>query len=104
MVEKAFKKIQFEDYETSQFQQNVESALNPILSKPLIDHTIIKSVFVSSSADTNVNHGLQKLVSVIPINLNANAVVWQKQSLNPTPTVSVLLRASADVTCDLILF
>lgn len=104
MALSTFQKINIDEYNVSQFQQNVEKALNPVLNKPFLDHTIIESVTVSSTEDTNVNHGLGRLVKVIPFNLTENAVVWQKQSSNPTPEVSVLLRASADVVCDLLLF
>jgi len=104
MALQTFQKINIEEFPVAQLQQNVEKALNPVLNKPFMDHTIIENVTVLSASDTTVNHGLGRLVKVVPFNLNANAVVWQKQSSNPAPEVSVLLRASADVTCDLILF
>ena len=104
MALQTFQKINIDEYNIAQLQQNVEKALNPILNKDIMDHVIIENVVISSTSDTNVNHGLQRLVKVIPFNLNGNAVVWQKQSSNPTPELSVLMRASADVTCDLLLF
>jgi len=99
-----FQKINIDDFPTAQLQGNVEKVLNPILNKPFMDHVILENISVLSASDTTVNHGLGRLVKVIPFNLTADANVWQKQSSNPTPEVSVLLRASADVTCDLLLF
>ncbi len=104
MALSTFQKINIDDFPTAQLQGNVEKALNPVLNKPFMDHTIIENVTVLSASDTVVNHGLGRLVKVIPFNLNADSTVWQKQSSNPTPEVSVLLRASADVVCDLLLF
>lgn len=104
MALQTFQKINIEDFPTSQFQQNVEKALNPVLNKPFMDHTIIEGVNVLSASDTTVNHGLGRPVKIIPFNLNANAVIWQKQSSNPTPDVSILIRSSADVVCDLLIF
>lgn len=104
MALETFQKINIDDFPTAQLQGNVEKALNPILNKPFMDHVILENISVLSASDTTVNHGLGRLVKVIPFNFQGNAAVWQLQSSNPTPEVSVLLRASADVVCDLLLF
>lgn len=75
-----------------------------LIRHPFAQGQILEQVAISSSAATEIPHKLgRRAKGVIPFNLNADARIW-KPSESDRPTISLMLRASADVVADLWVF
>lgn len=87
-------------------QSSWASQLDPMLLNPLNRVTILKNVSLLSASNPNVvNHLLQRnLQGWFVIRQRASAIVWDSQDSNQTPSLTLNLRASADVTVDLAVF
>lgn len=51
--------LKFSDRELNRLQQNVATALRPVLQASLLDGVLIRNVTLDGVAPTNVAHGLQ---------------------------------------------
>lgn len=98
-----FKQIKSADYELMKVQDNVNSALIPVLTAQIIDGQVLKGITLVSGVDNTVNHRLGRdLVGYIVIRKNANAAVWD--STSATPALTLILQTSVNCTVDLYVF
>lgn len=85
-------------------QANVSQVVNQMNKIGLTDTTIINGVSVSTS-DTVVNHNLgRKHNGWWVVGKNAACDVFESSSNNPSPTTSIILRATSSATISLIFF
>ena len=85
-------------------QTSWASQLNPLLSNPMSNASILYGV-VLASGDNVINHKLgQKLIGWNIIGRNSAASVYDKQATNSTPQLTLVLNASAAVTINLAVF
>ena len=98
-----FKQIKSDDYELMRVQDNVNTALIPVLTNQILNGQVLKSVVLTTGSSNIVNHKLGRdLVGYIVIKKNANADVWDSTSV--TPTLTLVLETSANCTVDLYVF
>ena len=74
------------------------SALNPIISNPIIQGKSLNGIFLSANISMTLSHGLGRLQQGVFITPFGNAVVWVSQPFN---SKTITLTASADVTVDI---
>lgn len=79
--------------------------LDPLLASPIATPTILKSVSLITGQANTINHLLGKvLTGWIIIRSRAQATVWDTQDTNQLPDKTLVLRTSANVTVDLMVF
>lgn len=97
---KSMKKLQSPDRVMNTIQDNVETALRPLLTNPLLDGTLIENVSIPTGSPKTIEHGLGRAVrGWYVVSPQANAVVWETPSALPTKTL--ILNSSANVDCKL---
>ena len=101
---RSFKKTNFQDKETSKLQSNLEIFLKQLENLPIVDAVLLSDIALSSSGVTKVDHKLgRKPIGWIIAGQNANATIWEDTS-NTTPTSTLDLNCSSDVTVNLWIF
>jgi len=97
---KPFKKLQLADEIVSRFQDNVESALDPLTKNKLIDGVLIENISLVASGDNQIAHKLGRMpVLWFPVRKYQNADVWE--AANTATNTLLTLRCSANVTISL---
>lgn len=87
------------------FQTSLASQVNPLLQNPSLQSQILNGVNLGSGVVNTVNHMLgRKLQGWRIIGINAQATIWDSQSTNTTPDVTLLLNTSAPVQVNLEVF
>lgn len=91
--------------QTFQLMQNSwVRVLNPIISNPSVNPTILKNITLKTGSNV-INHLLgQKLVGWIVIRQRAEANVYDTQDTCQTPNLTLNLVSSADCVIDLMVF
>lgn len=80
------------------------ATLNPLLANLLVQGHVLDGVALASGA-TTVNHGLGRdLVGYLVILKNANVTIWDSQSTNQRPNLTLILNSSGTVTVSLYVF
>lgn len=78
--------------------------LNPLLSSPLADASLLSGVVLQSGKNT-INHKLgQPLQGYLVVLNSAAATFYDGQSSNPSPQTTLILNASAATTVSLLVF
>lgn len=76
----------------------IKRALDLLANQSIGNQNLVSAFIAASPNDTVVSHGLgQMLQSWEIVDRDANAVVWRSPTANPTPTLTIILRASAAV-------
>lgn len=87
-----------------QMQNTWATALDPLLNNPANNSIILKNVALVSGTNV-INHLLQqRLVGWKTTRVRAAATIYDLQDTNPTPTLTLVLVASAPVVVDLEVF
>lgn len=101
----ASQRIHTSDPELRKVQENLGAELDELRVSPLASVALLTSQAISSSAFTEVAHGLGRtLRGWIPVRVRADVRLWDGQDTNPRPEMTLRLRASAAVTVDLLVF
>jgi hypothetical protein len=80
------------------------SAINPVLANPVANGIILKSVSLTTGANT-VNHLLgRKLQGWILTRVRSSATIYDTQDSNTRPELTLQLTASGNVTVDIYVF
>jgi hypothetical protein len=80
------------------------ATLNPLLANPIIQGQILSDVPLVMGANT-INHGLgRKLVGYLVILNGANVTIYESQSTNQRPNLTLILNASGATTVSLYVF
>lgn len=80
------------------------TAIEPVINNPANNSIILKNISLVSGTNV-INHKLgQKLVGWKTTRVRALATIYDTQDSNPTPTLTLILVASAPVTIDLEVF
>lgn len=96
--------FQNDDKEFQLMQNRWGSIINPVLNNPANQSNILKNV-VLASGDNVVNHLLgRNLQGWSIVRKNAAADIYDKQSTNQTPGLTLVLNASAAVTVSIEVF
>lgn len=99
------KKIGTSNYEMQKLQQNIESAIEPIISKDIVDGLLLKNVCLEPGIANEVKHSLGRPVQGwIVVRKRADARIWDVQDFNRNPSKTLTLAASHDVKVDLWIF
>lgn len=97
-------KVHTNDRLINQLQQNFAQALEPLLSNPITQGVLLTSVKLTSGAN-QVQHGLGRAPQGwIPVRVRGSATLYDEQDTNSTPSLTLSLVTSADVTVDLYVF
>jgi hypothetical protein len=88
-----------------QQMQNVWAAIiEPIINKPSNNSLILKNISLVAGSNT-INHRLgRNLQGWNPVRIRSNATLYDQQDSNQTPQLTLILVASADVVCDIMVF
>lgn len=98
---KKYKKLSSLDPVVKQLQENIEQAINPVLTKEIINGILIKDIVLTTGSVDKVNHKLgRNPIGYIVVKRNANSVIWE--SAMDSRTIS--LNCSANVTVTLWIF
>lgn len=80
------------------------AALNPVLANPLLGGKTLQNIALATG-DNIVNHGLgAPLQGWFIVLRNSAAVIYDKQSTNPRPQLTLILNASAGATVSIYVF
>ncbi len=106
---KDFKLIHHPDRVVKQIQQNVREVLNS--AQEDLDNRVKSTPtasgveFTAADTDVIVPHSLGRAArGYTPSNSSAGAVIYTSPTNNPSPDRQIILRASAPVTADLLIF
>ena len=87
-----------------QTQNTWATILEPIVSNPIVNGLILKSVTLASGSNT-INHRLgRKLQGWYIVRQRSAASVYDTQDSNQTPELTLTLESSAAVTVDIGVF
>jgi len=99
---------QFQDDNRSfQLMQNSwASALNPVINNPLNNCNVLSGIKLLAASNPNVvNHKLGRtLQGWFIVGQNASAIIYDAQSTNQSPNLTLNLKTSADVTINIAVF
>lgn len=85
-------------------QTNWSSQINPVLSLPINQGIILKSIVLTTGENT-INHKLGRpLQGWFLVRQRALASIYDKQDTNTYPQLSLILQSNANVTVDLFVF
>lgn len=102
---KAFKKFITKSIEVNKLQQNIEQALNPVLSCPIIDGVLIKDVCLIAGKVNEIKHRLGRTpLGYIIVRKRADSRIWDLQDTNPSPTTTFSLACSHACQVDVWIF
>ncbi len=80
------------------------ASLNPILANPLVGGNLLKGVMLATG-DNTINHGLsEKLQGYIVVMASAGVTIYDKQTTNPRPQLTLVLNSSGAATVSLYVF
>lgn len=97
--------FQTQNKDLSLMQTKWKSVLDKLIANPLVQGLIINDIQIVSGHPNSINHMLGRaLVGWLPISQDAQAELWDSQSTNQTPKLTLLLNSSADVTVSLYVF
>lgn len=75
---KLFKKLFFSDSILNRFQDNVQTALNPLLQLPIVDGVLLEDISLTSGVDNAVPHKLLRKPRMwLLADQRNNATVWR---------------------------
>ncbi len=78
--------------------------LNPVLANPIVNGHLISNIRVSNG-DNVINHGLgEKLQGYFVVLNSASVTFYDKQSINQTPNLTLILNASGAAIISLWVF
>lgn len=87
-----------------QMQTKWKSQIDPALSNVLFQGRLIQNVSLATGNNT-INHGLGRpLIGWFLTRRPSSATVYDNQSTNPTPALTLSLNASTSVTVSLYVF
>lgn len=99
------KKIGTDNKDVARLQENVQNAIEPIISKALIDGVLLKNVCLDPGVATEVKHGLGRApLGWIIVRKREDARVWDVQDFNRNPSRTLSLVASHSVELDIWIF
>lgn len=103
---KKFKKLILKDFESvERFQDNVDAALNLLPSIEIIQGRLVQSLALKAGQTNVIDHKLGRApLGWFVTRQKSNAVIWDTQDDNRTPTLSLYLNSSADVSVDIWVF
>jgi hypothetical protein len=88
----------------SQMQTTWAQKLNPVIDSPISQGLLLKSVSLSSGANT-INHTLgRKLQGWIVVRIRSGASIYDTQDSNSMPELTLTLVSSANAVVDLFVF
>lgn len=95
-----YKKLGGSD-ESNRVQDNVETALRPILASPIVNGVLLTGVTLANGV-TTVEHKLGRtLRGWIIVGQNANASIWDSQAGNNLAARTLILNSNAIVTVNI---
>lgn len=98
-----FRKVQVKTDDVKHLQDAIAQILNQVLKKQIIDGAMILDIPLEVGVPYELSHGLGvNPRGWIIIKKNAEADIWQTAS--DTPSATMVLNASADVTISLWVF
>lgn len=93
------------DRNFNQLQLNINSALSPIQSNPVVNGILVQNVALNIGSNV-VNHGLGQTLTgwFITRMRDAYSQVYDTQSSNNNPSQTLFLNSSVKVTVDVFVF
>lgn len=87
------------------FQDAVGLVLQSVVTRPILDGVMIEEISLVGTVPQAIDHKLgRKVRGWIVVRKSATADIWDLQDTNVTPTRSLILEASADVTISVWVF
>lgn len=100
-----FQKISTNIKEVDRMTEKLSLTLGVLLAKQIIDGELLEDVLVTTGATRTIPHTLQRPVTgYIIVKRNANAVIWDSESLNLRKDLFLDLNSSATVTVSIWVF
>lgn len=98
-----FRRIEVKTNEVKHLQDAIAKIFNQILKKQIIDGAFIENISIVTGTPYNLSHGLEiNPRGWIVVKKNAESDIWQTDS--DTPTSTMILNSSANVTISLWVF
>lgn len=96
--------VQGPDRLMNQMQQNIITAVNPVLANPLVNGTILVGIVLLTGTNI-VSHTLGRtLQGWFLVRQRSSASLYDTQDTNTTPSRTLVLVTSANVTVDIYVF
>jgi len=84
-------------------QENIARIVDEFADKPWLDGVLIEDIVLSSSSVNLVNHKLGKTIrNWFVAKKNANADIWEDETVTVDSTIQLALQVSLDVTISLV--
>jgi len=105
MAIKRFKKLNTSDRDQNLIQDNIEDAINSIVLTAFLNGNTLENVALVTGQDNSIAHKLgKKLQGWVVIGQDTAAVVYDNQSANNTPSLTLLLKTTVNCTVKLYVF
>jgi hypothetical protein len=97
-------RVQTDSREINQIQSNIATILNPIQANPMSSGIIVDGIVLASGSNV-IQHTLGRILQgYIVILKSANVTIYDSQSTNATPNLTLVLVSSGAATISLYLF
>lgn len=98
-----FRRVKTADDDLRQVQDAVGFVFQDVLSKPILDGRLISEVSINGA--TEINHGLKrKPQGYLVVLKDSNVDIWDNQSTNQFPSLTLALNSSGPVVASLWIF
>lgn len=102
---KSFKKIPVQDKNLNKVQDNIQTFMEPIISCPLIDGTLVTNVCLEPGISNEVVHGLaRKPIGYIIVRKRKDSRIWDLQDTNSDPSRTFSIACSHACMVDIWFF
>lgn len=92
-------------YDLLRVQQNVQVIFDELADKQHFESFIIKGVALTTGENNFINHLLGRTINGWWIaKRNANATIWEDEDVSVNSSQQVVLKCSANVTIDLVVY
>lgn len=97
--------VQTTNREVNQLQQNIKTAVNPLLSNPLNQGLLLQDIVLVVGTN-NINHKLNRaLIGWFTTRMpGVYAKIYDNQDTNTTPNSTLILVSDVAITVDLFVF
>lgn len=100
-----FVRVKTNSQEGRELNRSTQRVFQSLTGNPLLNGPNIVNDVVLTTADTLVSHGLGRTpLGYIIIGLNANATIYTSPTTNNASTATLILRASGNVTANILFF
>ena len=102
---RAFRKIRAKEFELNQVQDSIEQTFKSVLSVPLLNGVLIRSINLTSGTTNRIEHKLgRNLIGYLVLRKDAPATIYDTKSSAVSDKDFLLLSTTQNTTIDIWVF